>query len=219
MFEDSEPRRLILASGSPRRLELLRALGVAFDIVPARVVEDPEPAPGETPEGLAMRLAWQKCMAVAERYPEALVLAADTVVALDRSVLGKPRDAADAEAMLASLRGRSHEVITGLFVACVATGLQVGTADHTIVHFRDYTDAEAEAYIASGDPMDKAGAYGIQHPGFRPAVRVEGCYYNVVGLPLCVAASLLLRGGLDIMVQPGFSVPAACRVAECRLLS
>jgi len=164
-----------------------------------------------------MRLAWEKAMDVSASHPDAMVLGADTIVVLDGQVLGKPADGRQAETMLRALRGKEHQVITGVFLVHAASGLQLGAADETKARFREYTDAEMALYIASGDPLDKAGAYAIQSSSFHPAERIEGCYFTVVGLPLCTVARLLLRAGLDVLLRPGFTVPEDCRRAECGL--
>ncbi|MBF8299169.1 MAG: rumA [Dehalococcoidia bacterium] len=216
--EIADDPHLILASGSPRRQELLALLRVPFEVIASRWVEDETPGAGETPEGFAVRLAWQKAMAVASLHPQDLVLAADTIVVLNGGVLGKPKDAQAAAETLQDLRGKAHQVITGLFLARLSTGLQLASSDLTMVHFRHYTDQEIEAYVSAGDPMDKAGAYGIQHESFQPAERIEGCYFNVVGLPCCVVARLLLKARLDVMV-PNFPAADACRKAECSLVA
>lgn len=216
--EDAEPGRLLLASGSPRRRELLATLRVPFEVVPSEVVEDKAPLQTETPEQFAIRLAWQKATDVATRNPDDLVLAADTIVVLDGRVLGKPADNREAESMLRDLRGRQHQVITGVFLIQMSSGLQLAASDATAVTFRDYTDDEIAAYVASGDPLDKAGAYGVQSQSFHPASKIEGCCFNVVGLPVCVVAQLLLRADMDLIVS-GFAPPEPCRQAECSLLS
>jgi MAF protein len=189
---------LVLASASPRRRELLTALGVPFT---GRAADVPEELPPHVPAPvLAEELALAKARAVAREEPRAVVLAADTIVVLDGRPLGKPADAEEARQMLRALRGRAHEVVTG--VAVMAPGGVARTAHAvTRVVMRCYTDAEMEEYIASGDPFDKAGAYAIQHPVFRPVARVEGCYCNVVGLPLWTVRRLLAE------VAPGLAVP------------
>jgi septum formation protein len=190
--------RLVLASASPRRRELLAALGVPFTVRAADVPEELSlhaPAPV-----LAEELALAKASAVAREEPDALVLGADTIVVLDGRPLGKPASPEEARQMLRALRGRAHEVVTG--VAVIARGGVTRTAHAvTRVVMRCYSDAEMEEYIASGDPFDKAGAYAIQHPGFQPVARVEGCYCNVVGLPLWTVRRLLAEAA------PGLSVP------------
>lgn len=171
---------LILASASPRRQELLASAGIDFRIDPARVEE--EILPGEGPEAAAMRLATAKAKEVLGRNPGALVLAADTLVAVGGEILGKPRSACEAEAMLSRLSDESHQVITG--VALLGQGLDKRFSVTTQVEFRPLAPEEIRAYVRSGEPMDKAGAYGIQGgaAGFVRAIR--GSYTNVVGLPL-----------------------------------
>ncbi len=215
---DTEPARLLLASASPRRRELLASLRVPFEVMPSEVVEDTAPLQTESAEQFAVRLAWQKATAVASLNPEDLVLAADTIVVLDGRVLGKPADVNEAAVMLRALRGRQHKVITGVFIVQLSSGLQIATSDQTVVTFREYTDQEIAAYVATGDPLDKAGAYGVQSQSFHPAKDIEGCYFNVMGLPLCVVAQLLLRADMDIIVS-GFTPPDSCRLADCSLLS
>jgi len=183
----------VLASASPRRLELLKALGLRVTVDPSGIDETLNP--GTSPEQEALRLAQAKAKEVRERWPRSAVLAADTLVVLDDRVLMKPADRNHAVQMLQALRGREHRVITG-----VSTG-EANSYVETKVHMRPYSDAEIELYVATGDPMDKAGAYAIQHSGFRPVDRIDGCYCNVVGLPLG-----LVRDLLDLNVQR----PAQC---------
>ena len=173
------PLPLILASQSPRRRELLTTAGIPFT-VRAREVEEIR-APGEPPDAYARRLARAKAEAAWEDRDE-IVLGADTIVVLDQSVLEKPRDAADARAMLRSLSGREHTVITGICLRHPG-GVQVDSSA-TRVRFTPLTDAEIDAYAATGEPMDKAGAYAIQGLASKFVERVEGCYFNVIGLPL-----------------------------------
>jgi MAF protein len=187
---------LILASASPRRRELLTALKLPFRVVVADV--DEQVLPREAPDALTMRLSQTKALTIAGRVAleagalstpadwasEPIVLAADTVVALDGEILNKPDGAAEAAAMLASLRGRTHQVYTGIALA-VGVGIAWCSVVRTQVTMRAYSDDELATYIASGSPFDKAGGYGIQDGDFRPVARIEGCYANVVGLPLC----------------------------------
>ena len=170
---------LILASQSPRRRELLATAGIPFT-VRAREVEEIR-APGEPPDDYARRLASAKAEAAWEDRDE-IVLGADTIVVLDQSVLEKPRDAADARAMLHRLAGREHTVITGI---CLRhpSGAEVDSSA-TRVRFTPLTNAEIDAYVATGEPMDKAGAYAIQGLASKFVERVDGCYFNVIGLPL-----------------------------------
>ncbi len=176
-------RPLILASRSPRRQELLRNAGIAFRVDASSVNEVMRE--GELPEGFARRMACEKACAVAARSaPGCLVLGADTVVTLGGQLLGKPLDAADAARMLRLLSGVTHRVITGFCL--VSSPACVRALDHetTYVTFRPLTEEEIQSYVASGEPMDKAGAYGIQGLASRFVTRIEGCYFNVVGLPV-----------------------------------
>ena len=170
---------LVLASQSPRRRELLTTAGIPFTIR-AREVEEIR-APGELPNAYARRLARAKAEAAWEDGDE-IVLGADTIVVLDQSVLEKPRDAADARTMLLSLAGREHTVITGICLRHPG-GVEVDSSA-TRVRFTPLTDAEIDEYVATGEPMDKAGAYAIQGLASRFVEGIEGCYFNVIGLPL-----------------------------------
>ncbi len=180
---------LILASSSPRRRELLTQAGYVFEVHPAHVNEDPRP--DEDPIAYVVRLARDKAQAVfaAVNDPDAIVLGADTTVTLDGHILAKPEDAPDAARMLRLLSGRTHRVITGVAVA-TAKGTEVA-AEVTGVQFLTLSDEEIAAYIATGEPMDKAGAYGIQGLAAKWIPRVEGCYFNVVGLPLALVNTML----------------------------
>jgi MAF protein len=183
---------LVLASASPRRAEILRSAGFDFEARPAGVDEHAGTA-GLSPVEAAVAIARAKAAAVAALVPGAAVIGADTLVVLDGQALGKPASRDAAKAILEGLRGRSHTVITAVAVAIgdlTATGVK-----RTLVRFRDYADAEIAAYVASGALMDKAGAYGIQDRPFSPAESYEGCYLNVVGLPLCLTARLLRDAG------------------------
>ena len=182
---------LVLASRSPRRAELLRLVGARFDIVPADV--DERPLPEERAEAHVLRLAEAKARAavdalpaasLVERDPETLVLGADTIVTLDREILGKPADRDEALRMLRALSGRVHEVWTGLFLFDPAHARGVGEAVRSIVKFARLTEAEIEQYVATSEPLDKAGAYAVQGYGAVFVEAIEGSYSNVVGLPL-----------------------------------
>lgn len=173
----------ILASASPRRKFLLEMLGLSFRVQPSDVEEivDPDLAPAD----LVQQLALQKTQAIAAYNPEALTLGADTIVVLDGAVLGKPTHAKDAVTMLRTLSGRDHTVYTGMALAHPATARTVTAYEATQVTFSHLTDKEIQAYVATGSPMDKAGAYGIQDDlGALFIQRIDGDYYNVVGLPL-----------------------------------
>jgi septum formation protein len=192
---------LLLASGSPRRADLLRTLGVAFRVLDVEV--DETTRMGEAPVDYVRRLARDKARAGHAVAGDASlpVLAADTTVVLDGAILGKPLDDADARAMLARLAGRTHEVLTGVAVID-ARGLPVDTVLATRVRFRALTPAEIAAYVASGEPLDKAGAYGIQGLGGALVERIEGSYSNVVGLPLAETLALLDAAGVPHALRP-----------------
>jgi septum formation protein len=194
---------LLLASQSPRRRELLALLGLPFEVSAPDVAESPKP--GESPAALAVRLSQAKAYAACF---DATIVACDTVVALDGELLGKPRDAAEATTMLRRLRGRSHVVYSALTLMERAIDRVVTDTAETRVAMRDYTDAELAAYVASGDPLDKAGAYAIQHASFHPVAEVQGCYANVMGLPLCHLTRCLCAWG----IEPPHDVTTACQV-------
>src|SRR3982074_2112864 len=182
---------LILASASPRRQELLRNAGIRFEVEPADIPEDP--LPGEAAKVCAKRLAREKAIAVAHQRPHDVVLGADTVVVVDGQLLGKPSDAADAARMLRMLSGREHQVITG--VCLVISGQPSVASETTLVTVSEITDKEIADYGASGEPMDKAGAYAIQGTASRWIPRIEGDYSNVVGLPVALVYRMLRQGG------------------------
>lgn len=173
--------KLVLASQSPRRREILERAGFEFTVRIAGVPEQVEP--GEHPVDYVRRLSRAKAEAV-ERAPDEVVLGADTVVVLDEHLLEKPADAADAARMLRILSGRMHSVITG--VCLVGDGGPIGAHEETRVHFSTLTEADIAAYVASGEPMDKAGAYAIQGLASKFIDRIEGDYFNVVGLPVAL---------------------------------
>jgi len=178
---------LILASASPRRQELLRNAGIAFTVQAANVAESA--TPGEIPRDCAERLAAEKARAVLDRRPKDIILGADTIVVVDGEILGKPRDEADAERMLRMLSGRKHEVITGVCVA--GADSQEVSSESTIVSMSELREDEIRHYVAGGEPMDKAGAYAIQGTASRWIYRIEGDYFNVVGLPVSLVYRML----------------------------
>ena len=196
---------LFLASGSPRRRELFGLFGFNFNIVAPTV--DEARRDGESPVDYARRLSVTKAEAAAR--PGVVLLAADTIVVDGDDVLGKPRDEADAWAMLARLRGGAHEVFTAIVLWDTARSRRITDLARSPVRMRAYTDAELAAYIASGDPMDKAGAYGIQNPDFHPVEDFAHCFANVMGLPLCHVARSM--GGVGIAPPP--DIPDRCQAA------
>lgn len=212
----------ILASSSPRRRELLGSLGIPFTVVKPDIDESQHL--GEPPLVYVARLSQQKAAVVAENVAleEQIILAADTVVILGADtlgvdehgdILGKPLDTDDARDMLRRLRGRTHQVCTAMTLFTPVSGGQGGVITRvtsTDVTMRDYSDAEIDAYIETGDPFDKAGSYAIQHPVFRPVANIDGCYTNVVGLPLCTLKNMLTEiGWTDITPVTACDCPAS----------
>jgi septum formation protein len=192
--------KLVLASASPRRAELLRNAGIAFRVEIPNLEESR--APDETPDAYARRLACDKARVVASRCPGELVLAADTIVVAGDALLEKPSDPADAARMLRLLSGRSHQVTTGVCLLLLETRnekletlFQDVRSETTRVTFAPLSEEEIQAYVATGQPMDKAGAYGIQEFASRFVTRVEGCYFNVVGLPVPLVYRMLREHG------------------------
>ena len=194
-------RKIILASASPRRKELLEKLDLDFSVCPADI--DESLLPDEDAAMYPLRTAVQKAMAVAKTTEDALVIAADTVVAVDDDILGKPRDEAEAKAMLQRLSGREHIVITGIGVVDTASGRTLSATEQTIVYFHPLEEEEIDAYIASGECMDKAGSYGIQGKGSLLVRKIDGDYFNVMGLPLSRLYRLLLNIDADILKKTG----------------
>lgn len=184
--------RVVLASASPRRRELLNLIGIPHDVRPANIDETMRPR--EAPRRHAERLAREKASAIAVRDPDLITIGADTVVVINRKVLGKPADAADAARMLGMLSGREHTVITAV---AVSRGRKLRSAIEEVrVKFRRLRDDEIEAYIATGEPMDKAGAYGIQGFGATIVEGIEGDYFSVMGLPLVRLVGLMRDVGV-----------------------
>lgn len=192
--------QLVLASASPRRRELLQQIGLEFQVIPSRATEDE--IPGETPEDLVIRLSLDKASEVAQRkeVDGRWFIGSDTVVLCDGKILGKPRDAAHATEMLQLLSGREHRVLSGYAVIDRQSGKQLAEAVSTKVWFRQLTDAEIARYIATREPMDKAGAYAIQGFGVCFVARIEGSYTNVVGLPLCRLTGAMKELGIPLVI-------------------
>lgn len=202
-----DPVKLVLASTSPRRKELLSLLGLPFEVMPADINEDV--LTGESPMDYVVRLAQGKAQAIAERLGDtpAVIIAADTTVVHEGEIIGKPVDAADAERILRSLRGRPHQVYSGLCMLDTASGRQSTDLALSQVPMRNYSDSEMSAYIASGQPLDKAGAYGIQNTSFHPVEAFAGCFANVAGLPMCH----LLRNWRRLQLPLAVDLPEACQ--------
>ncbi|WP_044640555.1 Maf family protein [Risungbinella massiliensis] len=192
--------KLILASGSPRRRELLHQLELEFQVITSDVEEHVDPT--LTPDQVVQALALQKAEAVSfEQEVGTVTVGADTVVVLDGEILGKPKDKAEAHEMLARLSGRSHEVYTGIAVVVKGSDETKSwtRARRTEVWMRDLDDEKREWYVETGEPMDKAGSYGIQGYGATLVDRIEGCYFNVVGFPLALFDELLEEIGLPVI--------------------
>ena len=197
----SETPTLVLASASPRRQELLRNAGIPFTVYPANIPE--VPSSGESPRACAERLAREKARVVLFQHPGKLVLGADTIVVVDGEILGKPRDEADAVRMLHLLSGRTHQVITGVCLVGtlrtenqkLETGFEDTRSESTLVTMTTLSDEDIRSYIASGEPMDKAGAYAIQGMASRWIPRIDGDYFNVVGLPVALVRRMLQEHG------------------------
>lgn len=190
-------RRIILASGSPQRKELLEKIGLTFEVDPAAYVETIKS--GMIPEEIAKYLSREKAWAVAKKYPDAIIIAADTFGVIGGEIIGKPHHATEAKKILGRLSGRSHRVITGFTIIDTQTGKAVTRSVETVVHFRKLTGDEINAYVSTGEPLDKAGAYGIQGLGALLVDRIEGDYYNVIGLPLNTLAKELESFGVNIL--------------------
>lgn len=193
-------QQIILASASPRRACLLKQIGLDFQVIPSCVEEEIADSHLE-PQEMVLKLAKMKAEAVSKQYPEAIVLGADTVVCCEGRVLGKPRDREEAAEMLHFLSGRVHEVVSGVVLQRLIPESVRGEAVTTRVKFRNLTDEEIAGYIATGEPFDKAGAYGIQGMGALLVEKIQGCYFNVVGLPLSRLPDLFREFGVDLLCR------------------
>lgn len=187
--------RLILASNSPRRRQLITLTGLPFTVSAANV--DESTRANESPADYVLRLAETKARAIRAEAGQ-VVLAADTTVVLGSDILGKPADKAEAVDMLTRLRARTHQVYTGVALLRKSDGLLLKDVCVTDVPMRAYSDEEMHTYVATGDPLDKAGSYGIQHPDFHPVARMDGCYASVMGLPLCYVVRMLRELGVAV---------------------
>jgi nucleoside triphosphate pyrophosphatase len=188
---------IILASASPRRADLLRTVGIDFEVAPSQIQERPHA--GEAPADYITRVARAKAVTIARQREQGLVIGADTIVVLDGRILGKPADEADAVRTLRSLAGRWHAVMTGVALYDVATKQEVADYDKTLVRFGQMSEREIDWYVKSGEPMDKAGAYGIQGLAGMFVEEVAGNYFNVVGLPLPLVYRLARRLGYSFL--------------------
>ena len=195
----AESPRVILASASPRRRALLSLVGIAHETIPADI--DESVLSGETPVGYTERLARSKALLIAGRHPDALVIGADTIVVISGDILGKPQTDAEAALMLRRLSGRVHRVYTA--VALAAGETVMSAVEHVDVTVRDLTDDDISCYIATGEPMDKAGGYGIQGYGATIVERVDGDYFSVMGLGLRRVIALLQRAGFTYRFAAG----------------
>jgi len=199
----NEKPTLILGSNSPRRLQLLALIGLPFLVAAADV--DESQFPNEKPADYVLRLAEMKARAI-HADTDQIVLAADTTVVDGSDILGKPTDHAEAVAMLRRLRGHTHQVYTGIALLRQSDGFLLKDLCVTDVHMRNYSEEEIRAYVETGDPLDKAGAYAIQHPQFHPVASMEGCYASVMGLPVCHVILLMRKMNL----QPNTDFFASC---------
>jgi septum formation protein len=190
-------KKIVLASASPRRKALLEQIGLKFTI-DATAQEDTELA-GLEPHGLAREISLKKAESVAGRYPDAIIIAADTIGVIEGHILGKPHSESEACAMLASLSGKSHAVITGFTVLDTLTGKAVSRSVETAVYMRRIIKSEIEAYVKTGEPLDKAGSYAIQGLGAVLVEKIEGDYSNVMGLPLSALAEALKEFGINVL--------------------
>lgn len=188
--------RIVLASASPRRRELLGVIGLPFEVIPSTVEESIDP--GIPPASAAQLLALSKAREVASRLSDGLVIGADTIVVVDGKILGKPSSPDDAVKMLRMLSGREHSVISGVAIVDARTGREMASHEETLVTFGALEERVIRAYVATGEPMDKAGAYGIQGKAGMLITGICGCYFNVVGLPLARLASMLAQFGVDV---------------------
>jgi septum formation protein len=197
---------IVLASSSPRRKQLLSLGNWKFEVIVSDIDESQHA--GETPEKYVLRLAKEKTLAVAQKAsPESIVIGSDTSVIDGHEILGKPKDPQDAVRMLKQLRGRTHQVYTGVAIYRLSDQNMSTELSITNVPMREYDDDEITTYVDTGDPLDKAGAYAIQHPDFQPVHSMSGCYAGVMGLPMCHVVRALEKFG----VQTQADVPMACQ--------
>ena len=214
----SDSNRISLLSSSPRRRELIKSLLNPVIISGSRG-EEPRPEAGESPQKYVIRSAIAKLGEGSWSGDDGWLVSADTVVALDGDILGKPNSDEEARDMLTRLRNRLHQVVTGVAVADAASGQLRREVETSDIYTRDYSDQDIEEYIARREPFDKAGAYAVQDDEFKPVIRVEGCYLNVVGLPICLLAAALDALGARPKLRPLNQIPYYDRCKDCRLQS
>jgi septum formation protein len=190
-------RKIVLASASPRRKELLQKIGLKFEVDASNCAEEIDPA--MKPDEIVRRISAAKAKAVASRHKDAVIIAADTIGVIGKKLLGKPHTAAEARKMLAQISGKSHKVITGFTVLDTATRKIVSGTVSTRVYIKKLNEKEIDAYVATGEPLDKAGAYGIQGLGAVIVEKIDGDYYNVVGLPLSALTEVLREFGIRVL--------------------
>ena len=207
---------IVLASSSPRRREIMGGVENRVDVLAPGALEGP-PGPGETAAEYVARLASEKADAAGSHASGGVLLAADTTVALDDRLFGKPRTRDEARSMLNSLRGRTHKVLTGVSVRDLHTGKGVTEVKESSVKMRAYTAQEIDRYLSTGASLDRAGAYGVQDRCFSPVEAVDGCYLNVVGLPLCTVVKLLEKIGANVALRQPGQVPYLLSCIRCEL--
>ena len=214
----SDSSGISLLSSSPRRRELIKSLMNPVSISGSRG-EEPRPEEGETPDKYVIRSAIAKLGERSGSGYDGWLVSADTVVALDGDILGKPNSDEEAWDMLTRLRSRRHQVVTGIVVADAGSGQMRCEVETSDIYTRNYSDEDIEEYIARREPFDKAGAYAVQDDAFNPVIRVEGCYLNVVGLPICLLADALDTMGAKPKLRPLDQIPYYDRCSDCRLQS
>lgn len=198
------PKRLILASSSPRRYELLKQLGIEFDVIPSGVEENF--LPKESPRRHALRLAEAKASEIAKQYPDRWVLGADTIVYIHQTILGKPKNSEEARAMLRQLSGKEHQVFTGVSIKHLSKNKMDRKVVRSLVRIKKLAPSEIDWYIQTGEPFDKAGGYAAQGIGSFMIESIRGSYTNVIGLPLCEVIQMLLRLGAIKFSKTGISM-------------
>ena len=203
----TDPQQIILASKSPRRRSLVKELNINVLCVDTSL-EESAPKALEDPKNYVLRLAIDKADSISSNYPKALIIGADTTVVLNNRVMGKPRNPDEALKMLTNLRGKTHKVLTGVTILDVITGRYINSVVASLVLMRALSTKLISDYVKSGSPMDKAGAYGIQDNDFDLATVLQGCYNNVVGLPLCTLSEMLH----DFQIKPRLNTPSTVTI-------